>query len=174
MKKCSKCGETKALDDFYKESSNKRDGRRGDCKECLRNRQKKSYNAELNSRKYLQSKNICDCGATKSRYANTCRPCRSKFDPENPTWYTDNHGYVVAYSPYGQIRQHRYVMERHLGRPLLPHENVHHKNGIRDDNRIENLELWSTSQPSGQRVEDKLEWCRWFIKQYEESQTTRV
>ncbi len=39
--------------------------------------------------------------------------------------------------------------------------------GIRDDNRIENLELWSKAQPSGQRVEDKIKWCKEFLKEYE-------
>lgn len=63
--------------------------------------------------------------------------------------------------------EHRLVMEYHLNRPLWPDETVHHKNGNRGDNRIENLELWSSWQPAGQHVEDKLAWAREIIARYE-------
>jgi hypothetical protein len=68
-----------------------------------------------------------------------------------------------------RIFEHILIMSRMLGRPLLPHENVHHKNGCRSDNRPQNLELWSRRQPPGQRVGDKVQWAKEILALYEPS-----
>lgn len=66
----------------------------------------------------------------------------------------------------GHILEHKYIMSQHLGRPILKEETIHHKNGIKTDNRIENLELWNTRHCKGQRVEDKINWCKEFLEEY--------
>lgn len=64
-------------------------------------------------------------------------------------------GYLFVYEPdhpaayrNGWLAEHRYLMEQKLGRRLTPEEHVHHINGIKDDNRIENLALLGHSEHS--------------------------
>lgn len=126
---------------------------------------------------------VCHCGKSVERFTsqvgnrNYCsRECRTNDRIENPTRQPTSHGYVRVYvglgapgaMKSGHILEHRLVMQARLGRPLLRSEDVHHINGDRTDNRDENLELWSHSQPRGQRIQDKLEWAREFIRLYED------
>lgn len=115
-------------------------------------------------------------GLCRKHYARASR----HGDPDGfSEWYkkrdlpiTDSAGYVLVYEPKhpnskksGRILEHRKVMSEMIGRPLLSSENVHHVNGDKSDNSPENLELWVSSQPSGQRVQDRV---RWFISQIKE------
>jgi hypothetical protein len=81
---------------------------------------------------------------------------------------TNSNGYRVRWVNGKNVLEHRLVMAEVIGRELLPNENVHHKNGIRHDNRPENLELWPTSQPKGQRVTDLVAHAREVLELYGE------
>ncbi len=125
---------------------------------------KKCYRKILNHKKFLEYRKENDIDLSIPK----------KYKAPNGMGHKEPHGYIYINKvdhpnaqKRGRIYEHTFVMSRHLGRPLKKGESVHHKNGIRDDNRIENLELWSVDQPAGQRVQDKLDWCREFLKEYE-------
>ena len=103
--------------------------------------------------------------------ADMAAPIQSKVrgNRYSPNAWIDPKGYhrVKEYATGRNIMVHRLVMQEHLGRPLNQHERVHHINGDRGDNRIENLELWNTSHPSGRRVADLIHWAREVLATYE-------
>ena len=117
------------------------------------------------------------CGELKQVASSVCKPCNSNRLDNNGNWkggkIVHKKGYILVKTSgwsknNGYKFEHVLVMEKKLGRMLFPGENVHHINGVRDDNRIENLQLWVKPQPTGVRVEDAIEWAKEILERYKD------
>ncbi len=120
----------------------------------------------------------CSCGyvgivwisSVRSGRSLNCKRCKYRKKINRAPW-GNRRGYMVRNletinGTRYELTEHRLVFEQHLGREIKEGESVHHINGIKNDNRIENLELFLVKQPYGQRPEDLLKWAYEIIERY--------
>jgi|ERR1041384_5147882 hypothetical protein len=123
----------------------------------------------------------CDCGKEKEIVLSSVlrehtKSCGCQFfrnDYRKDYRKVNKDGYVKLLmrdhpncTKTGYILEHTYVMSLHLGRPIEKGETIHHINGFRDDNRIENLELRTGHHGPGQRVVDMIKFCEEYLAKY--------
>lgn len=169
QKHCRRCEQWLEESAFAKNAAT-RDGLQSNCREC------RKIHVE---RQYSQGKECSGCSKriTDKSTTGMCLPCRGfslRGKPYKSGKSKNVQGYMVLSGQYdhpnasarGLVLEHVKVMSEMIGRPLVAGENVHHKNGVRDDNRPENLELWNKSQPAGQRPTDKVAWAVEILELY--------
>lgn len=132
---------------------------------------------------------LCDCGnkvdvTAQSLKRGEVKSCKcykkellkAKQGPKSHNWKggrsQSKSGYIIISVKGRTVAEHVYLMEQKIGRRLYEGESVHHKNGIRNDNNIDNLELWASNHPSGQRVDDLVKWAKELLNLYEPSSLT--
>lgn len=149
------------------------------CPTCTKEFEPSSKHRDCPSCRYHKTKTVvckvCHINLHSTKYGN-CITCTNKLRPDYGTGRYIKKGYIMVFQkghprargPRGNyIFEHILVMEKHIGRFLIAEENVHHINGIKDDNRIKNLELWVRPQPTGIRAKDAVDWARKILALYE-------
>ncbi len=128
---------------------------------------------------HLKSKHTRSCGCLSSEVSRKLAykhlAGKKKIQPNGSLpKRTLKGGYILVHdrehhrsNQQGFVLEHIVTMEKVLGRKLKNKETVHHLNGVRSDNREENLELWSHSHPCGQRIPDKVRWAKEILKLYD-------
>ena len=137
------------------------------CRTCEREYKPSSGHLDCPiCRNKIMSKPCPVCGEIMQARSKVCISCArlDQAGERNGNWRggmtKHTKGYIMHNVEGRYIMEHVLVMEECLGRKLVDGENIHHINGIRDDNRIENLELWTRPHPSGIRHSDAVAWAR--------------
>jgi hypothetical protein len=92
-----------------------------------------------------------------------CKECY--LAKNNKGGHVDKHGYRMLWLNGKPVREHRHVYEQHYNIKLTRNDTIHHKNGIRTDNRIENLERYPSAHGRGQRMPDLVSWSVALLQQ---------
>jgi HNH endonuclease len=154
------------------------------CERCGKTYRAKESSA--NRRKYCSKGCSSSARSEKAHVDKTCPTCNTVFrvrsvlgrkycspkcaavaNAKAKVWgdgYVSNQGYKVLTQKGQRLLEHRVLMEQMLGRPLLPFESVHHKDGNRLNNVSSNLELWVTAPRYGQRQADMIPWAIQFLE----------
>lgn len=179
--KCGCCGRERLIIS----ANTTRQTFQGICRQCVNNEKWEDETLENGCVLYWSRREgqrvpvkCARCGQEHVTFASNIRSevftgmCRSCFHtgPSSPTWKggrVTKHGYIYVRvypeHPFydamtnnmGYIAEHRLVMAEHLGRPLKRTEVVHHKNSDKTDNRIENLELYTSFEEHGQALQER-------------------
>jgi hypothetical protein len=167
MKKCSHCKEMKE-GEFFPKDHKRKDGLHVYCKQCFnkKNREYRKNNPTIweiqknkNFKKWREKLGVPESEMPKRRKAGE--------------GYINRDGYLTykkighpCADKNGRVQASHLVVYESTGRLIKKGETVHHINGDTLDNRIENLEMWRSGHPRGQRVEDKIKWCIEFLQEY--------
>lgn len=147
------------------------------CKKCKLEFEHKNWRiVRCDDCRKLKHTNKClSCNADIYKYSSYCTSCatKGKVKKSRGNRVLHSKGYVLIRDPDhprasgGYVLEHILVMEKVLGRYIEREETIHHINGLKEDNRPENLELFTSAHPTGSRVSDLVIYAKEILTKYE-------